>query len=484
MHLINNNWISGSGDEFVSTNPVTNEAIWHGREATTTDVDQAMISARGAFESWRHVVVSEREALLDKFAQKLSANKEELATLISQETGKPLWEALVEVGAMIGKVAISIVAHAKRCAKFAVTTAGKKATTRFKPHGVVAVIGPYNFPGHLANGHIVPALLAGNTVIFKPSEFTPAVAQLTLKIWLEAGLPAGVLNLLQGGRKTGEALLKAPGLDGIFFTGSSATGRVINENFATRPEVILALEMGGNNPLIVWEVKNLEAAALIAIESAFITAGQRCTCARRLVVQDDASGAEFINHLVGRMQKIRVGSPADRPEPFMGAVIGNAAADKVLRAQKELRELGATVLVESKRQRPDAAILTPGLIDVTTVKKRPDQEIFGPLLQVIRVADFDAALIEANNTAFGLAAGLVSDNTSFYDRFCTVVRAGIVNYNTALTGASSSAPFGGVGLSGNHRPSAYFAADYCSFPVASMEATELVVPEKLLPGLL
>ncbi len=457
--------------------------MWQGEAASAAVVDAAIQTARKTFDAWSNLSVTTRETHLKNFASALTKNKESLADLISRETGKPVWEALTEVGAMINKVAISAEAFHKRCGEFSTTVAGKNAATRFKPHGVVAVFGPYNFPGHLANGHIVPALLAGNTVVFKPSELSPGVAEATIKIWAAAGLPAGVINLVQGARATGEAILNHAQIDGVFFTGSSATGTLINQALAKRPQVILALEMGGNNPLVVWGAKNLEAAALLTIESAFITAGQRCTCARRLIVAKDKSGDDFISQLQDRIKKIKVGAPTDRPEPFMAALVSNAAADKVLAAQKELVSLGGQILLESKRLHPQQAILTPGLIEVTAIKTRPDREVFGPLLQVVRVADFNAAIAEANNTAYGLAAGLVSDDESLYTEFRRQVRAGIVNFNTALTGASSAAPFGGVGLSGNHRPSAYFAADYCSFPVASMEARELKMPEKLLPGL-
>lgn len=482
-NFINNQWVNGNGKEFMSVNPVTGETVWQGFAADTRDVDAAVHAARRAFDAWAILSITERENLLKKFAAELTNNKESLADLISRETGKPVWESLTEVGAMINKVAISIEAFAKRCAEFSTSVAGKNAATRFKPHGVVAVFGPYNFPGHLANGHIVPALLAGNTVVFKPSELSPGVAEATVKIWMQAGLPKGILNLVQGARATGEAILAHPQIDGVFFTGSSATGTLINQVLAKRPNVILALEMGGNNPLVVWDAKNLDAAALIAIESAYITAGQRCTCARRLIVAGDKIGDDFIVLLKERIAKIKIGAPTERPEPFMAALVSNGAADKVLQAQAELKKLGASILIESRRLHPQQAILTPGLIDVTAVKNRPDREVFGPLLQIVRVADFNAAITEANNTEYGLAAGLVSNDETLYTEFRRRVRAGLVNFNTPLTGASSAAPFGGVGLSGNHRPSAYFAADYCSFPVASMEAPELKIPEKLLPGL-
>ncbi|MNZ43808.1 N-succinylglutamate 5-semialdehyde dehydrogenase [compost metagenome] len=334
----------------------------------------------------------------------------------------------------------------------------------------------------MPNGHIVPALLAGNTVVFKPSELTPKVAELTVKCWIEAGLPAGVLNLVQGAREAGVALAANPGIDGLFFTGSSRTGNLLHQQFAGRPDKILALEMGGNNPLVVDEVKDLEAAVYTIIQSAFISAGQRCTCARRLLVPQGAWGDALLQRLVQVCKNIAVGAFDQQPAPFMGSVISLAAAKALLDAQAQLLGNGGVSLLSMTQPQATAALLTPGIIDVTAVANRPDEEFFGPLLQVIRYSDFDAAIAEANNTQYGLAAGLLSDSHARYQYFWLQSRAGIVNWNKQLTGAASSAPFGGVGASGNHRASAYYAADYCAYPVASLETASLTLPATLTPG--
>ena len=353
---------------------------------------------------------------------------------------------------------------------------------RHKPHGVVAVFGPYNFPGHLPNGHIVPALLAGNTVVFKPSEQTPKVAELTLGCWIEAGLPAGVLNLVQGARQTGAALAAHPGIDGLFFTGSSRTGNLLHAQFGGHPETILALEMGGNNALIVDQLADIDAAVYCIIQSAFISAGQRCTCARRLLVPEGEWGDGLLGRLVSVAASLRVGAYDAEPAPFMGAVISLDAAQHLLKVQERLIDKGARPLLGMSQPLEGAALLTPGIIDVSAVQPRADEEVFGPLLQVVRYADFDAAIVEANATRFGLAAGLLSDSRERYEAFWLSSRAGIVNWNKPLTGAASSAPFGGIGASGNHRPSAYYAADYCAYPVASLESEQLVLPDSLAPG--
>lgn len=475
-------WQNGLGEAFESLNPVTQQVLWTGNGANAEQVDGAVKAAREAFPAWATRSFEERLSVLEAFAASLRTHADELAHCIGEETGKPLWESATEVTSMINKVAISVQSYRERTGEKSGPLGDATAVLRHKPHGVVAVFGPYNFPGHLPNGHIVPALLAGNSVVFKPSELTPKVAELTVKCWIEAGLPAGVLNLLQGARDTGIALAAHTGIDGLFFTGSSRTGNALHQQFAGRPDKILALEMGGNNPLVVDQVADVEAAVYTIIQSAFISAGQRCTCARRLLVPEGAWGDSLLSRLVQVSQSIEVGAFDQQPAPFMGSVISLGAARALMDAQELLLGSGAVALLEMSQPDANAALLTPGIIDVTEVSERSDEELFGPLLQVIRYADFDAAMTEANNTAFGLAAGLLSDSQARYQQFWLQSRAGIVNWNKQLTGAASSAPFGGIGASGNHRASAYYAADYCAYPVASLETPTLALPAALTPG--
>ena len=475
-------WQNGLGEAFESLNPVTQQVLWTGNGANAEQVDGAVKAAREAFPAWATRSFEERLSVLEAFAASLRTHADELAHCIGEETGKPLWESATEVTSMINKVAISVQSYRERTGEKSGPLGDATAVLRHKPHGVVAVFGPYNFPGHLPNGHIVPALLAGNSVVFKPSELTPKVAELTVKCWIEAGLPAGVLNLLQGARDTGIALAAHTGIDGLFFTGSSRTGNALHQQFAGRPDKILALEMGGNNPLVVDQVADVEAAVYTIIQSAFISAGQRCTCARRLLVPEGAWGDSLLSRLVQVSQTIEVGAFDQQPAPFMGSVISLGAARALMDAQELLLGSGAVALLEMSQPDANAALLTPGIIDVTEVSERSDEELFGPLLQVIRYADFDAAMTEANNTAFGLAAGLLSDSQARYQQFWLQSRAGIVNWNKQLTGAASSAPFGGIGASGNHRASAYYAADYCAYPVASLETPTLALPAALTPG--
>ncbi len=476
-------WQAGQGETITSLNPVTQQVLWSGQGATAGQVDLAVQAARQAFPGWARRSLQERIDVLEAFAARLKHHADDLARCIGEETGKPLWESATEVTTMVNKVAISVQSYRERTGEKSGPLGDATAVLRHKPHGVVAVFGPYNFPGHLPNGHIVPALLAGNTVLFKPSELTPKVAELTVKCWIEAGLPAGVLNLLQGDRETGIALAANLGIDGLFFTGSSRTGNALHQQFAGRPDKILALEMGGNNPLVVDEVQDVDAAVYTVIQSAFISAGQRCTCARRLLVPQGEWGDAFLARLVAVSETIEVGSFDQQPAPFMGSVISLDAALGLLDAQRILLAKGAVSLLEMRQPLAQSALLTPGIIDVTAVSVRSDEELFGPLLQVIRYADFDAAIAEANDTHYGLAAGLLSDSEARYQQFWLESRAGIVNWNKQLTGAASSAPFGGVGASGNHRASAYYAADYCAYPVASLETGSLTLPATLTPGI-
>ena len=264
--------------------------------------------------------------------------------------------------------------------------------------------------------------------------------------------------------------------------GSDVSHLNLHKQFSGRPDKILALEMGGNNPLVVDQVADLDAAVYTIIQSAFISAGQRCTCARRLLVPQGAWGDSLLERLVEVSSTIEVGAFDKQPAPFMGSVISLGAAKALMDAQEQLMANGAVALLEMTQPQAQAALLTPGILDVTAVVDRPDEELFGPLLQVIRYADFEAAIAEANDTAYGLAAGLLSDSEARYQQFWLESRAGIVNWNKQLTGAASSAPFGGIGASGNHRASAYYAADYCAYPVASLETPSLVLPASLTPG--
>jgi len=455
-----------SKTELISYEPATGAELWRGSHG---NVDEIVSRARRAWPAWAAQPLSTRMELVRRFANEVRKDSDKLATMIARETGKPLWEARTEVESVVGKVEISIRAYAERTAQRKLDNAMQgTAALRHKPHGVMAVLGPYNFPAHLPNGHIVPALIAGNAIIFKPSEKTPATAELLVQCFHRAGISAAVVQLLIGGPAEGQALVAHDGIDGVLFTGSAHTGIAINRKLATRPDKILALEMGGNNPLVVWDTPKITDAAAIVVQSAFTSAGQRCTAARRLIVK--STMYEPLMAEVKRLaDRIIVGAPFDDPSPFMGPVIDNESADGLTESFLYLLSHGGKAIKHLIRPRDDLPFLSPAIIDVTGVKDKPDVELFGPLLQVSQASDLDEAIAEANNTRFGLSASLVGGTPQEYNRFWANVRAGVINWNRPTNGASSGAPFGGVGLSGNHRPSAYYAADYCAYPVASTE---------------
>jgi succinylglutamic semialdehyde dehydrogenase len=478
-NYIGGEWRQGSGESFASFDPATGDKVWEGRAANEDDVAEAMAAARLAFPGWSRRPLGERLEIVRAFAKAIEKRAEDIARTISREMGKALWDSKGEVQAMIGKIEISIRAQAERAGAREEKAAFGAMTLSHHAHGVLAVFGPFNFPGHLPNGHIVPALLAGNCVLFKPSELAPGVGALMLEAWEEAGLPAGVLNLLQGGRETGAALLDSHGLNGVLFTGSAQTGALIHKKFAGRPEVVLALELGGNNPLIVWPPVDAKAAANLIVHSAFATSGQRCSCARRLILPTGAAGDEIIAALVALTPQISAGPATQTPEPFIGPLVNAHAAERAVHFEQGLLALGGKSIIAVKRE---GALVHPGIVDVTGLAP-PDEELFGPVLQVYRVADFDHALDVANTTRFGLAGGLISDDPALWTRVKHEMRAGVLNWNRPTTGASGAMPFGGPGLSGSLRPSAYYAADYVAFPVATQLSEKAVaIPAPGLPS--
>lgn len=464
--------VDPDGRDLVSINPVTSEEIWSGTQSSVDDVVHAISSARLNLPIWSELGFKKRLSILEAYTRLLEEKSDVFAQLISDEMGKPLWEAKQEVAAMIKKLPISVTAYEDRCRKREQDLGGKKSITRHKPIGVLAVIGPFNFPGHLPNGHIIPALLAGNCIVFKPSEQTPKVGEFLVELFNEAGLPQGVLNLIQGGIRPSMVLTNHPDVDGILFTGSSAVGQQLQRILIRHPNKLIALEMGGNNPFIVTDSSYINETVSSIIHSAFITSGQRCTCARRLILTRDKNNKLLLDKLIDTVSKIKIGFPHQNKDYFLGPVISNDAASHILNFQDYLKARGANSLLNINRLDENKPFLTPGIWDVSYVSSREDIECFGPLLQLIWVDDFEQAILEANNTNYGLSATLFTDDKSKYEQFYQRSRAGLVNWNCPTTGANSAAPFGGVGFSGNYRPSAYYAADYCAFPVASLEMTK------------
>ncbi|MBB4639805.1 succinylglutamate-semialdehyde dehydrogenase [Rhizorhapis suberifaciens] len=455
--------------QLTSTEPATGATLWSGK---ISDVNAEVALARAAWPEWAAQSLTSRIEIMRRFANLVRSKNGKLADLIARETGKPVWEALTEVDAVINKVEISVSAYSERTGQKRLEgTMGDRTAVRHKPHGVMAVLGPYNFPAHLPNGHIVPALIAGNAVIFKPSEKTPAVGEMMVDLYRAAGVPDEAIRLVVGGPLEGKALTAHQDVDGILFTGSAQTGIAINVQLASQPNKIVALEMGGNNPIVVWDTLDIHTAAIVVVQSAFLSAGQRCTAAKRLIVRDSLYEA-LLAEVKTIADRLIVGEPHSQPSPFMGPVIDNQAADGLTESFLILMSNGGKPIKHMARPIEGRPFLTPGIIDVTDMPERPDVELFGPLLQVVRVSSFEQAIAEANNSRYGLSASLIGGTAQHYDQFWANVRAGVINWNKPTNGAPSTAPFGGVGISGNHRPSAFYAADYCAYPVTSSESDQ------------
>lgn len=480
---INHQNLAGQGAVLQSHNPADGGLVFDGHAADASQASLAVAAAVAAQRPWELTPLDERAAMLQRFAHEVTQRQDELAQLITLETGKLPSDAAGEVKAVIAKVQITIDAQAARRADSDHPVAGALAQTRYRPIGPVVVLGPFNFPAHLPGGHIVPALLAGNSVLFKPSELTPSVGRWIVDRWTDAGLPPGVLNLVQGDRRVAAWLIGDPRVAGVFFVGSHAAGQSIHRQLAGRPEVLLALEMGGSNPMVVaapdQDAANDPAAATdLIFDSAYASSGQRCTCARRLMVVDDAYGRDVVEGLVRRIQSTTYGVPSDQPTPKIGPLISPSAVEHLLRVQAGWIKAGGKALcamepIEFSTGSWGPTLVRCGLVDVTNCGVLADEEWFGPLLQLHYVPDFDQAIGLAGATRFGLSAGLVGGSREMFERFRREVRAGVINWNRPLTGASSSLPFGGVGHSGNHRPAGSFAVDFCSDPIASLVAPTL-----------
>ncbi|MGA1518156.1 MAG: succinylglutamate-semialdehyde dehydrogenase, partial [Phycisphaerales bacterium] len=470
-NLIGGAWRSIAGTALRSHNPANpDEIVWCGTP-TIDHVDEAVAAARAAQPAWAATPIEARIEALRRFQAIVKEERETLARLIGREMGKVLAEARLEATAVAGKVDITLEDRVMdRVRGFSVgAAAGVEGLCRFRPHGVMAVLGPFNFPAHLPNGHIVPALLLGNTVVFKPSEKTPAVGQMLADLLHRAAFPPGVVNLVQGGADVAARLVAHEDLDGILFTGSWPVGRRIMEANLDRPGRMLALEMGGSNAMVVMPSANLERAVVEAVRASFATTGQRCTCTRRIVAHESVAD-RFVSTLAKVASTVLVG-PFDSQTPvFMGPLVSEASRTAAIEFQADLAKRGGRVVVPACPLDGPGFFLTPGVIEVDRFTRETDREVFAPIVQVSTAKDLDDAIEQANATEFGLASAIFTSERSEFEAFLARSRAGCVNWNAGTAGASSKLPFGGLGKSGNHRPAGAFSVDYCAMPIASMEA--------------
>lgn len=451
-------------------------------------IEDAVTAARIAWKPWKALSVAVRAQYLKKYQDALKRRETEICEMISREVGKPLWESKTEHGAMIAKVDITINESMKWVSDFEIPgiLENTLGTCRFRPHGVMAVIGPFNFPGHLANGHIVPALLTGNTVIFKPSEKSPLVGQIMAECFHEAGIPAGVFQLVQGEREVGRRLCVHEGISGILFTGSYEVGTRIKQDTLQQHWKILALEMGGKNPVIIWPDEkgnlNLEQALFETLTGAFLTAGQRCSATSRVIIHEKWIDA-FLSKFHERSKAFKIGHPTD--QPFMGPLIDSSSVDRYMKFQGIASREGAEMIMRGKAlELPvQGHYVTPSICwvkdaSIAAAKKSVYQqtELFGPNVAVLASNDLDHAISLANVTQYGLSTSVFTPSESIYRHCYEELEFGLINWNKTTVGASSRLPFGGLKKSGNHFPTAVMATQYCAYPIASLEVAEPSAP--------
>ncbi len=463
-------------DEIKLEDPGDLEALSGAFPVSFDGIDEAIGAARRAWPAWRDAPAEQRAAALRRFAHEIESDREALARTISIEVGKPLWEARAEVKSMVGKIPVTLGDGLESIAeRHFQLEAGQIGRVRARPRGVLAVLGPFNFPGHLVHGHVIPALATGNTVVVKPSDKTPAVGQHYAELALRAGLPPGVLNVVQGKADVGSRLAAHEAIDGVLFTGSSEVGQMILEATLQQPWKMVALEMGGKNGTLVCDDADIDTAVYAVAFGACATTGQRCSSTSRAIV-DRRVAPRFLEGLVYAMGGLAIGhGPTE--DPFMGPLISAAARDRhaqvIEMAQQERAEcllLGGAVEAPRKGH-----YSKPSIHQVTALRtgsRYQMEEHFVPDISVLLVDSFEEGLEALNAPSYGLVGSVISASRQRYEQAVRESRLGCLNWNTATVGASSRLPFGGQGRSGNDWPAGAAAVQYCTYPMASIEVEQ------------
>lgn len=450
-------------------------------------VEKAVQSARKAYLPWAHLGLEKRKAYLLRLKEVFLARANEVAEIISRETGKPLWETKGEAAALASKIDITLNHSLKQIAEEEIKDAlpGVSGFTRHKARGVMAVIGPFNFPAHLPNGHIIPALIAGNTVVFKPSDKTPATGQWMAECFEKAEFPAGVFNLVQGRVEVGKRLVNHDSVDGVLFTGSYEVGLKIKQDTLTHHWKILALEMGGKNATVVWKDAEMKKAVFESLVGAFMTAGQRCSCTSRIILHRSIRD-QFVDQFYASAKKLKIGHWRD--DAFMGPLISSDSVEKYIRYQEIAKREDAESLMRGKALDLEyqGYYVTPSInlvkaFDPKSVYQK--SEIFGPNVAIFTVDTIEEALEINNSSGFGLVMSLFTKDKALFDKALVEAQVGLLNWNRTTNGASSKLPFGGINKSGNDRPSGNMAIQYCTVPVASLEDHTPFSDKNMPPGL-
>lgn len=456
-------------------------------EASYQDVDMAVEAAAKAFTSWSELPMGERISHLQRLATVFDAHKEEMATIISRETGKPLWETRTEASALSAKIKITIEESLDLVKDVRVPNAlpSVEGVIRYKPKGVAVVLGPFNFPAHLPNGHFIPALVMGNTIVFKPSDKTPAVGQFMAELFRRAELPPGVFNMIQGKAEVGSRLVKHSDVNVILFTGSYDVGLRIKRDTLDHYWKSLALEMGGKNAAIIWEDADLEKTVYENVVGSFLSAGQRCSCTSRMYVHEKIYD-EYVDKFKKLTKGLKVGHWAK--DHFMGSLIDGDAYQRFFRFQEIAEREGAKAILagEKVESEYEGFYVSPAIYEVSSVDASSvyqKTEIFGPNVAVYKVKDLDQTLNLVNQSSYGLSSAIFTKDKKNYERAVSKLDVGLLNWNRTTNGSSSRLPFGGTKKSGNGQPSAAFAVYYCSTPLASLEDATAFDKTKIMPGI-
>jgi alpha-ketoglutaric semialdehyde dehydrogenase len=435
-----------SGERAPDVNPSNlQDVIGEFAVATPADVHAAIAAARRAFASWSLTNPQVRFDILDKAGTEILARKEELGRMLARENGKPLAEGIGEAG-RAGAIVKFFAGEALRNAgeKFDSTRPGVDVEITREPLGVVGLITPWNFPLAIPAWKIAPALAYGNTIVLKPSEIVPASPWLLVDIFQRAGLPPGVLNIVQGpGASVGAALASSPEVDAISFTGSQAVGRTVAAA-AVASGARVQLEMGGKNPLIVLDDADLKVAVSCAINGAFFGTGQRCTASSRLIVTSGIHD-RFLDAMVQRMSTLVI-DDALKAGTEIGPVVDQRQLDKNMQYLKIGQDEGARLVTGGDRlaRATEGFYMAPAIFAESTPAMRINrEEIFGPIAAVIRVKDYDEAIAVANDTTFGLSAGICTTSLKAASHFKRHAQSGLVMVNLPTAGLDYHVPFGG-----------------------------------------
>jgi RHH-type proline utilization regulon transcriptional repressor/proline dehydrogenase/delta 1-pyrroline-5-carboxylate dehydrogenase len=466
-NLINGAFVAPSGKALVSRNPAADGAVVFETGVTVHAVADAAGAAAAAQPAWAQLTMGQRASALDRFKQAVAARADALAEAVVLETGKLRSEARTEIQTLINRFEL---ARGAVAGELAGATVAPGEHLRYQPLGVMGVIGPFNFPLHLCHAPAIPALLAGNTVVIKPSDLTPLCGQRYAEAALAAGLPPGVINVVVGTGEVGAAMVEHPAIRGLNFTGSWAVGRRILEAALDRPELLVALELGGKNTCVVLDDCALRQAVHEVVVGGYLSAGQRCTGTERVLVHRKIAD-RFIAALASVVRQLRFGHPDDA-SVFAGPLVSHGALAKVEAALEAARKAGAEPVVPGERiaggyyrtaslhRLPDGVHHVPGYTDI---------EVFGPDLCVEVIDSDDEAIAVIEASPHGFANAVFTGSTARFEHIFARTRSGICNRNRSTNLASAKLPFGGVGRSGNYRPTGAWAPRNTVFPVAQLE---------------